>query len=113
MFVFIPGSIPPVRFGLGETDSPDGSISPVTYIYTMQLPLGTPGFTTKAKFFKLRPVIFTSRGLWPFKKLLKTQLSKSFPKFRKKKKCKIFFSREEFKWSKGKYVCLYIKHTYL
>ena len=32
MFVFIPGSILPVRFGLGGTDSPDRSISPVTYI---------------------------------------------------------------------------------
>ena len=33
MFVFIPGSILPVRFGQGEMDSPDGSISPVTSIY--------------------------------------------------------------------------------
>ena len=32
MFVFIPGSIPPVRFGPVGTDPPDGSISPVTYI---------------------------------------------------------------------------------
>ena len=33
MFVVIPGSIPPpVRLGPGETDPPDGSISPVTYI---------------------------------------------------------------------------------
>ena len=32
MFVFIPGSIPPVKFGPGGTDPPDGSISPVTYI---------------------------------------------------------------------------------
>ena len=32
MFVFFPGSIPPVRFGTVGTDPPDGSISPVTYI---------------------------------------------------------------------------------
>ena len=32
MFMFIPGSIPPVRFGPGEADPPDESISPVTYI---------------------------------------------------------------------------------
>ena len=29
MFVYIPGPIPPGRFGPGGTDSPDGSISPV------------------------------------------------------------------------------------
>ena len=34
MFVFIPGPISPVRFGSVGTDPPDGSISPVTYIYT-------------------------------------------------------------------------------
>ena len=33
MFVFIPGYILPLRFGPGGTDSPDGSISPVTYMY--------------------------------------------------------------------------------
>ena len=32
MKVFIPGSIPPVRFWPGGTDPPDGYISPVTYI---------------------------------------------------------------------------------
>ena len=31
MFVFIPDSIPPVRFGPGGTDLPERSISPVTY----------------------------------------------------------------------------------
>ena len=30
--MFIPGFIPPVRFGPGETDPPEISISPVTYI---------------------------------------------------------------------------------
>ena len=33
MFVFIPGSISPLRFGPGETDLPDDSISPVKYIF--------------------------------------------------------------------------------
>ena len=32
MFVFIPGSISPVTFGLGGTDPPDGFISPVKYL---------------------------------------------------------------------------------
>ena len=32
MFVFIPGSIPPVRFWPAETDPPEIFISPVTYI---------------------------------------------------------------------------------
>ena len=36
MIVFIPGFIPPVRFGPGETDSPDGSISQVIYIYMLE-----------------------------------------------------------------------------
>ena len=37
MFVFIPGSIPPVRFRPGGTDPAKISISPVTYIYEYQL----------------------------------------------------------------------------
>ena len=35
MFVFIPGSIPPVRCGPGGTDPPDGSMLPVTYTYNI------------------------------------------------------------------------------
>ena len=33
MFVFIPSSIPPLKFGPVGTDLPDGSIPPVTYMY--------------------------------------------------------------------------------
>ena len=39
MFVFMPGSIPPVRFGPVESDPPDGSISSVTYIKRLTLRL--------------------------------------------------------------------------
>ena len=35
-YIFIPGSIPPVRFGPVGTDPPDGSISPVTYVHMME-----------------------------------------------------------------------------
>ena len=35
MFVFIPGSIPPVRFGPGGTDPAEISIPAVTYIYIL------------------------------------------------------------------------------
>ena len=42
MFVFIPGSIPPVRFGPAETDPAEISISAVT--------------SKKEQLFKYRPV---------------------------------------------------------
>ena len=37
MFVFIPGSIPPVRFGPGGTDPAEISIPAVTYIHIQLL----------------------------------------------------------------------------
>ena len=57
MFVFIPGSIPPVIFGQVGTDPPDGSISPVTYIYIQHMygsvlcKLGIPGSLAAVEVF--------------------------------------------------------------
>ena len=39
MFVFIPGSIPPVKFGPGGTDPAEISIPAVTYIYKCSWPV--------------------------------------------------------------------------
>ena len=46
MFVFIPGSIPPVRFGPGGTDPAEITIPAVTYIF-----LTLKFFSTQRKLF--------------------------------------------------------------
>ena len=56
MFVFVPGSISPLRFGPVITDPPDGSISPVPYEQSRQ----TSRLFSSQKYIKTK--IFLSSG---------------------------------------------------